>query len=67
MMEDDFLPKAKKPTLKPLEPLSLDELRDYITSLTAEIARAEAEIARKQSHAAAASQFFRKPDSGHES
>ena len=62
MMEDDFLPKTKKPALKPLAPLSIDELEDYITSLTTEIARAEAEIVRKNAHAAAASQFFRKPD-----
>lgn len=49
-----------------LEPLTLDllgleELEAYVTELKAEIARAEAEAARKSSHKNAAEAFFRKP------
>jgi uncharacterized small protein (DUF1192 family) len=61
MFDEDFDPKAKKPKLKNLEPLSLDELEDYITALKTEIERAQTEIGRKKAHAAAASSFFKTP------
>lgn len=59
MFDDDLDPRTKKPALKNLEPLSIDELRDYIASLKEEITRTEAEIARKKAHADAASSFFK--------
>lgn len=45
----------------PLGSLGLGELHDYLAELRAEIARAEAAIARKQTHRSAADAFFRKP------
>jgi uncharacterized small protein (DUF1192 family) len=58
--EEDFLPQKKKPQLKKLDSLSVDELRDYIEEMKSEIARVEAEIKRKQASADAASLFFKK-------
>ncbi len=44
-----------------LDSLSVEELDAYIVELRAEIARADADIARKQSHRSAADAFFRRP------
>lgn len=49
--------KARKP--KNLEPMSLEDLREYISSLQEEVARAEREIQRKQAHARSADSFFK--------
>ena len=62
MAFDDDDPKPAKP--KGLEPrvldrLSIDELRDYIAELKAEIARTEADITRKQAVRAGAEAFFK--------
>ena len=62
MDEEDFLPQKKKPQLKKLDSLSVDELRDYILELKAEIERVEAEIKRKKASADAASLFFKKAE-----
>lgn len=57
---DDDLP-AKKPAQKRnLEPMSIDELKEYIDGLKAEISRAEDEIRRKEVHKSAADSFFKK-------
>jgi uncharacterized small protein (DUF1192 family) len=63
MLEDDDLPRPKPARLvKPvLEMWGVAELEGYIGELRAEIARAEADILRKQSHRSAADAFFRKP------
>ena len=58
VFEDNDAP-IKKPALKNLDALSIDELTDYIAQLEAEIARVRAEIARKEIHAQAASAFFK--------
>jgi len=57
---DDLDPRHKKTAPKNLDPMSVEELREYIAALTAEITRVEAKIKAKQSHAAAASSFFKK-------
>jgi uncharacterized small protein (DUF1192 family) len=44
-----------------LDGWDVDDLRHYIASLRAEIARAEAAIAARESHRSAAESFFRKP------
>lgn len=44
-----------------LDRWDVDELREYIATLKAEIARAEAAIGSKQAQRAAADAFFRKP------
>jgi len=44
-----------------LEPLSVQELHDYIEELETEIARAKTAIAAKLDHRSTADAFFRKP------
>lgn len=63
MDPDDDLPRPKPARLSPpvLDGWGVAELSAYIDELRAEIARAEAEIARKHSHRSAADAFFRKP------
>jgi len=63
MLIDDDAPKPKPQRLErlTLDLLGVEELRDYIAELQAEILRAEADIARKQAHRSAADAFFRKP------
>jgi uncharacterized small protein (DUF1192 family) len=58
--EDVARPKKRRVEAIPLDPLGVEELRDYIDELRGEIARAEAEIDRKSSHRLAADAFFRK-------
>ena len=61
--DDDNLPRPRPARLVPpkLDLWSVTELQEYIEELRAEIARAEADIARKGSARAAADAFFRKP------
>lgn len=63
MVEDEEIPIRKKTRLGnlALDPLGIDELRDYIDELKAEIARVESDIARKHSHRSAADAFFKRP------
>ena len=59
-MFDEELPKKKDDVLnKNLEPLSLDELAQYIVELKEEIFRTEAEISRKKAHMDSASSIFK--------
>jgi uncharacterized small protein (DUF1192 family) len=62
-MLEDAEPRPKPSGLAPpnLESWGLAELEAYIRSLRAEIARAEAEIARKGAHRSAADAFFKRP------
>ena len=57
---DDLEPLKKKAQPRNLDPMSVDELREYITILKGEIARVEDKIKAKQSHASAAAMFFKK-------
>lgn len=60
--DDDNLPRPKRRLERPLlDSWGVEELQLYIGELRDEIARAEAEIGRKQSHRSAADAFFRKP------
>lgn len=59
MFDDDLPKKSKTGLVKNLEPMSLDELRSYISDLKLEIDRAELEIARKSAHMNAASSLFK--------
>ena len=59
MFDDDLVPKKKPSKLKNLEPMSVDELQDYVEALKAEILRAEADIAKKKAYSQAASSFFK--------
>lgn len=62
MIEDDLPARPRKHWIEPLalEPLSVEGLHEYIAALRAEIARAEAVIGAKQSHRAAAENFFKR-------
>jgi uncharacterized small protein (DUF1192 family) len=57
---DDLEPLKKKSQPRNLDPMSVKELREYITVLKAEIASVEEKIKAKQSHASAAASFFKK-------
>ncbi|MDY0029010.1 MAG: DUF1192 domain-containing protein [Pseudobdellovibrionaceae bacterium] len=59
MFDEDLPKKNKAGGIKNLEPMSLDELRVYISDLKLEIDRAELEIARKSAHMNAASSLFK--------
>ncbi len=63
MTMDEDLPLRKRTRLEKLvlDTLGIDELRDYISELQAEIARVEADITRKNSHRSAADAFFKRP------
>lgn len=60
-MFDDDRPKAKKTAEFPriLTDMSVAELQDYILGLKEEIARVEADIARKKASQDAAAKFFK--------
>ncbi|HEY5607000.1 MAG TPA: DUF1192 domain-containing protein [Alphaproteobacteria bacterium] len=58
--DEDELPRPKLVVTRNLERMSIDELNDYIAELEAEIARARADIKKKQSVMAAGDAFFRK-------
>ena len=60
MDSDDLEPRRTVATPKPLDPMSIEELRDYIARLRAEIGRAEAEITRKESVRAGAEALFKR-------
>ena len=63
MMDEDDGPVRKRARFeKPrLDTWGVEELRDYIAELKEEIARAEANIDRKQGHRSAADAFFKRP------
>lgn len=56
----DLEPKKKAAALRNLEIMGVAELNAYIEELEAEIARARAAIASKQSARAGAESFFKK-------
>ena len=56
---DDLDPRQKKIQARNLDPMSVEELREYIAVLKTEIGRVEEKIKTKQSHAAAASGIFK--------
>lgn len=60
MFDEDFDPKTKKPVVKPLDNMSVEELRDYLERLHQEITRVETEIAKKENYKSAADAFFKK-------
>ena len=63
MMDEEDSPVRKRIRLEKLvlDSLGIEEMRDYIAELRAEIARVEADIERKQGHRSAADAFFRRP------
>jgi len=60
MDEEDLEPLRATPKPRDLDPMSIEQLNDYIAEMEAEIERVRAEIARKQAHLGAAEALFRK-------
>jgi uncharacterized small protein (DUF1192 family) len=57
---DDLDPKHKKTQPRNLDSMNIDDLKEYVAALKAELMRVEEKIKAKQSHAAAAASFFKK-------
>jgi uncharacterized small protein (DUF1192 family) len=57
---DDLDPKQKKPQPRNLDAMNIEDLKEYVTMLKAELARVEDKIKSKQSHAAAAASLFKR-------
>jgi uncharacterized small protein (DUF1192 family) len=58
---DDLDPRnAKKAKPLNLDDMNIEDLREYVSVLKAEIARVEDKIKAKQSHASAAASFFKR-------
>ena len=60
MDDEDDLPRPAAWQPRNLEPLSIDQLEDYIAVLEGEIARVRDDIAAKRSIRDAAEAFFKK-------
>ena len=57
---DDLDPRnAKKKPLN-LDEMNIDDLKEYVAAMKAEIERVEAKLKAKQSHASAAASFFKR-------
>ena len=57
---DDLDPKQKKPQPRNLDAMNIEDLKEYVAVLRAELARVEDKIKAKQSHAVAAASLFKK-------
>ena len=60
-MFDDLEPQKQTKKPKPLDDMSVDELKEYVANMQAEIVRVEAAIKAKQTHMAAMDALFKKP------
>ena len=58
--DKDNEPRNQPKKLKPLDKLSIDELREGIEEMKSEIVRYEQEIAKKKAHKEAMSSLFKK-------
>ncbi|MBP9050135.1 MAG: DUF1192 domain-containing protein [Alphaproteobacteria bacterium] len=63
MFDDENEPRLAKKVLKKLDGMSIDELNAYVQEMKDEIARAEAEIKKKEAHRDAASVLFKSKSS----
>ena len=59
MDDDEDIVRPKDWTQRDIETLSIEQLEEYIAELKVEIARVEADIAAKKSHASAAEALFK--------
>jgi len=62
IFDQDSEPKNKKPTLRPLDKMSLAELAEYLAELESEKARVTEEMTRKQKHMQAVDALFGKSE-----
>ena len=59
---EDLEPRNKVKKPKPLDDMSVGDLKEYVAALQAEIVRVEAAIKAKQSHLEAMNALFKSPD-----
>jgi uncharacterized small protein (DUF1192 family) len=59
MDTDDLEPRKAKPKPKNLDPMSVEDLADYIEELKAEIRRVEENMTKKKAHLSAAAGLFK--------
>lgn len=59
MFDEELDPRTKRPKLRNLDNMSVDELEDYISQLKEEIARVEENVKKKKAYKNAASSFFK--------
>jgi len=59
MDTDDLEPRKAKPKLKNLDPMSVEDLSEYIEELKAEIRRVEENMQKKKAHLSAAAGLFK--------
>jgi uncharacterized small protein (DUF1192 family) len=59
MDTDDLEPRKAKPKPKNLDPMSVEDLLEYIEELKAEIRRVEENMAKKKAHLSAAASLFK--------
>lgn len=59
ILDDDLDPKTKKAKPRPLDNMSVPELKAYVQQMKDEIARVEAEIQKKEQHKSAADALFK--------
>ena len=59
---EDLEPRNKVKKPKPLDDMSVTDLKDYVAALQAEIVRVEAAIKAKQAHLEAMNALFKPPE-----
>ncbi len=59
MDPEELEPRKKVPTPPDLDRMSIEELKDYIAAMEAEISRVKTKIAAKQAHLAGAASLFK--------
>lgn len=60
MQENDDLPQNMPKPKRDLDPISIEELYEYIAEMEEEIQRVHAEIAKKDAHRAGVDSLFKK-------
>jgi uncharacterized small protein (DUF1192 family) len=60
MIEDDNLPQNMPKPKRNLDPMSIEELHEYIVEMEEEIERVRGEIAKKEAHRAGVDALFKK-------
>jgi uncharacterized small protein (DUF1192 family) len=59
MDSDDLEPRKAKPKPRNLDPMSVEDLAEYVDELKAEIRRVEENMAKKKAHLSAAAGLFK--------
>jgi len=59
MDPEELEPRKKAPTPPDLDRMSIEELKDYIATMEAEISRVKAKIEAKKAHLASAASLFK--------